>query len=372
MMFSNFPNLDNSQPARIQAELAVRAVSRSKFQLEINGNLLESDFAQRVTRLAGSGDNEINYANKGVLDQSISLTSGDVSITVNYPKPQGSSDGSEAWVDFVQINAWRNLTMVDDQMAFRDPNSTDASKTNYRLSNIHENILVWDISDPYNPINQTYNSTGNTLDFVTESSILHNFIAFNNAGTLKSAEAIGAIPNQDLRRLPAADLIIIYPEVFESEVLRLATHRENFSNLVVNSVKVSEVFNEFSSGSQDPTAIRDFAKYVLDNNPNFKYLLLFGDGSFDWKDIYGFGGNFIPVYERESFNPIFSFPSDDYYSILETNSPTDALTGKISIAIGRLPVNTLEEAKIVVDKIVNYDNSPKSYSDWRNRLVFNW
>src|SRR5690606_1570116 len=115
---------------------------------------------------------------------------------------------------------------------------------------------------------------------------------------------------------------------FRSEAERLAEHRRNFSGLQVATVDVDQIFNEFSCGQRSITGIRDFARMLYLRYPSFEFLLLFGDGSFDHRDILGQGKNFIPTFQTEnSTHPINSFPSDDYVGLLDLTEGGTSLTG---------------------------------------------
>ena len=101
-------------------------------------------------------------------------------------------------------------------------------------------------------------------------------------------------------------------------------------------------------------------------------MLLLGDGSFDYRHIYDDLNNesFIPVYEtEESFNPILSFPSDDYFALLGNNEGGN-LVGALDIAVGRIPVRTADEANIVAEKIVHYETKEETLGDWRVNILF--
>ena len=107
--------------------------------------------------------------------------------------------------------------------------------------------------------------------------------------------------------------------------------------------------------------------------PRFKYMLLMGDGSFDYKRTYPIGNlqasDFIPPYETdESFNGISAFPSDDYYALLSDTEGVD-LEGDMDIAVGRIVCKTTVEADGVVNKIKHYE-SIETLGDWRNRALF--
>jgi hypothetical protein len=369
--FFDFPNLIPEAPVRVRASMILRAEDSSRFFIRVNGQQLFSDYAQRVSVLSGTNDNIIEYARPANLAGSLSLNSGIIDLAVNYPHPR-PGDQSEGWLDFVQFNVRRQLIMDDLQMTFRDVETIGTGSATFQLGFASVNTEVWDITDPLRPIHQETTLTGSTVNFSVNTDVLREFIAFDRTGALHVPQAVGRIDNQNIHAIDQVDMAVIYHPEFESEAVRLADHRNNYSDLNVALVRIDQLFNEFSSGKTDPTAIRDFARMLYNRTERFRYLLIFGDGSFDTRDIYGLGGDFIPVYERESLNPIFSFPADDYFGILEpsTNPSSDPLDGFLSISVGRLPVKTVSEAQAVVNKIINYDVSPDAFGDWRNRLVF--
>lgn len=365
-----FPNIVTDVPAKVRAEMMLRATRNSSFTLEINGATLTSSQAGRVPTLSGEGDNETNYAYPAVINTTLALTNPGISAKVRYPNPGGVNDGSEGWLDFIQVNVRRRLTMSGNQMIFRDVESLQSPNTTFQMGNANNNLLIWDITNPLNARNQEYTLNGNTLSFGTSTTELKTFIAFDRNANFATPEAVGKIPNQNLHGIDNIDLLIVYHSDFEQEAQRLADHRANHSGLAVGLARIDQVYNEFASGRRDATAIRDFARMLYDRNNRLKYLLLMGDGSFDHKDIYGNGTNFIPTFQRDSQNPIFAFPTDDYYAILYGNNPGDPLIGNLTLAVGRLTVKTLQEASAVVNKIIKYDTNPESLSDWRNRVVF--
>lgn len=133
---------------------------------------------------------------------------------------------------------------------------------------------------------------------------------------------------------------------------------------------VDDIYTEFSSGAQDITAIRDMARMFYKRG-GLENIMLFGACSYDYKNRIIPNTNFVPVYEaRESFNRINSYCSDDYFAMvgdrfgewLETS-----VQDSMQIGIGRLPIKTIEEAKTVVDKIINYTSNPKGFGKWRNK-----
>jgi hypothetical protein len=113
--------------------------------------------------------------------------------------------------------------------------------------------------------------------------------------------------------------------------------------------------------------------WVYERSPNLRYLLLFGDATFDARNIYNQMGNpdvYLPVFQTPgSRSSIFSYPSDDFYALLDEEESA-SLNGNLDIAVGRIPARNERQAQQMVNKIIRYDNSPETLGDWRNRLVF--
>ncbi|MFN7120297.1 MAG: type IX secretion system sortase PorU, partial [Saprospiraceae bacterium] len=240
----------------------------------------------------------------------------------------------------------------------------------FQLDNANANLSIWDISNPLQPKNQAFTLNNNQITFGAATATLKTFIAFDRNQGFLEPEKVGKIANQNIHGIEQTDMIVVYHPDFEAEAQRFTQHRAQHSGLTVSAVRIDQVYNEFSSGKTDPTAIRDMVKMIYERNNRLKYLLLFGDGSFDTRNIYNLGGNFIPVYEKDDFDPVETFPSDDYFGILYNAAEFNPLSGNLNIAVGRLPVKTTSEAQAVVNKIINYDTKQEALSDWRNRLVF--
>ncbi len=367
----SFPNLDVGTPVKINAEMALRARTSSRFSLTINGQTFQSSLANSVSSsFSGANFNLNRYANIASINTTATFNQSDFDALVSYPNPQNADDQSEAWLDYIQLNVRRALSLSGNQMSFRDVQTTAFSTSTFVLSNAGNNLTIWDVTDPLRPKIQETNQSGNQSSFGVETQQLREFIAFNNASGFEEPEAVGKIANQNLHGTTRSDMLIIYHPDFEAAALQLAQHRSSHSNLAVTVTPIDLVYNEFSSGARDLAAIRDYAKMLYERDEQFRYLLLVGDGSFDARDVYGLGGNFIPVFEREALDALSSFPTDDYYGIFYGTNPENLILGSLNIGIGRLPVKTPEEAQAVVSKIIQYDVNPDAYGDWRNQLVF--
>lgn len=364
-----FPNLKSDVPVRLEAEMALRAALSSRFEIDLNNQTFSSSSATGVI-MSGPSDNITEYARISRLNTQTLLPNGNISLTLKYPYPSGAPDDSEGWLDWIQFNVRRDLVMTGRQMHFRSISSTGYPTSTFSVSGANSGIRIWDITDPLRPRQQESALSGSLLRFSVETDRLREFIAFDSSEGFLTPEAIGRIGNQNYHGLEGVDMVILYHPEFSEPARRLAEHRRSYSGLSVALVRIDSLYNEFSSGKADLTAIRDFAKLLHDRDPAFRYLLLFGDASFDFKDVYGLGSNFIPSFQREALNPLNAHPADDYFGLLSGDNPGNVLAGNMAVAVGRLTVTTAQQADDVVRKIIHYDTGSATYGDWRNRMVF--
>ncbi len=361
-----FPNLITSEPVKISSVFIARHNQSTKFSLTANNSQkLESNAMPGV--LLDKVDRD--FATSGSINSSFTSNGDGISIQLEYP---GVGDQTnKGWLDYIQLTARRKLVMTDSPMTFRDSKTLTHASSTFKISNASDNIEIWDISNSQNPKKQEAALNGSTLSFGATTTTLREFIAFRFSNSFPSPEAIGKIGNQNLHAYDDIDMVIIYHPDFVTQAEQLAAHRQNLSGLRIATVPTNLLWNEFSSGGMDPTAIRDFARMLYVRNPDFKYLLLFGDASFDYKNIYSGGGNYVPTFETlPSLNALSAYPTDDYFSYLDEGEGQTLTVSGRDIAVGRIPARNAPEAQGVVNKIIHYDTAPEVLGDWRNRTVY--
>jgi hypothetical protein len=228
------------------------------------------------------------------------------------------------------------------------------------------------------PLNVPLNTQGNKVAFQLETGELREFVAFRPGGDFPTpvfeGEGLGAVENQNLHGMGHPDMIILTVEELKEEAERLAEHRRSNDGLRVEVVLQEQVFNEFSSGTPDISATRNFMKMFYDRSGGgedyCRYLLLFGDGTFDNRgsEEQENNTNLLLTYQSpESLSPTRSYTSDDFFGMLDTDERM--YDGLLDIGIGRLPVSSPEQAGLLVDKFIAYDQ-PDNMGDWRNMICF--
>ena len=366
-----FPGIIPTFQTKVNALMVLRSLESSSFNLTINDKTLRSNMAQPVNRLDGEFANIEDYVRPAELNGKINLSDERINLTVGYPFPTGPADGSQGWLDYVEINTRCINRWTNTPLYLSDWNSLKESISGFSIENTTQDFQIWDISKAFDISAIEGNVSNATLKFsYISGGKLKKFVVFKPDNTLPIPVFISKIANQNIHASTSVNMVIICPSAFEKAAKRLAEHRIKHSNLKVSVHTVESIYNEFSSGKPDPTAIRNFARMVYQRGNQLQYVLLMGDGSYDHRNINKLGNNFIPTFQRDAYNPLYAFPSDDYYGILETTDNTDPLTGRLLVSVGRLPISSLQEAELIVDKLIRYDKQPEAFDHWRNKMVF--
>ncbi len=360
-----FPNIEPVTPIHITTQIAGKSEgSPSVLKIKANG----IDVYQNViSHFIGAYSVGNLNKNSGTVSVSTPL------ININASFTQATSN-SKCNMDYIGINARRKL-VFNGYLNVADWNSVGAGNiAEYEITNANSSTVVWDITNPLEiqKIGAQLNAT--TLTYKQDASMLHRFIVFDGSVT-KAPKYIGAVKNQNLHNLTNIDYVIITNDAFKPAALQLAVHHKNKRNYTTAVVTTQEIYNEFNSGSQDVSAIRDFIKMLYDKSTTniVRNVLFFGDASYDVKDRVKSNTNFAITYEtEESLDKNDGYCSDDFFGYLDDNENINDYTmyNILDIGVGRLPVNSLNEAYDVVTKIENYD-SPKSFGPWKNTMTFN-
>ncbi|PKP04382.1 MAG: oxidoreductase [Bacteroidetes bacterium HGW-Bacteroidetes-6] len=376
-----FANIITDSLALVRAGVAGRSSTASLFTLSSGSN------SGNISIAATSGYTS-DYAKENNGSIQFNPTSNTIPVLLTYNQ-SGNSEAS-GWLDYIQVFVWRDLLFSGNQMSFRNPVVAGIGNLcEYKLGNASSAVRVWDVSNPLHPAEVKGTLVSNEFSFTIPNDSLKQLIAFN--GVLYNTPAFnGVVSNQNLHALSQTDYLIVSHSVFRSQATaigQLHQDLEGYSYLVVDP---QSIYNEFSGGKQDPTAIRDFVKMFYDRasvpNELPKFLLLVGDASYDYKNRVTNNNNLVPTFESiNSVSPTSSYASDDFFGLLDDSEGYDC-NGSLDIAIGRLPVNSTEEADAMLVKLQKYTSQTKlevsnsncsaggciisNMADWRNQICF--
>ncbi len=363
------PGIADNTKLQLFADVLGKSVASSTVDVSLNGFSLGT---LPVEPIVEGTYNEKGKGASALFETNTAQISGnDLSVNLVYQAQRGSAHLNKVWLSYS-----RKLQLYEQQTFFRSLGSTAEPNVTFQLVTPTSQVQVWDLTNPQNPVAQGFGIQGETLSFsVHTDHQLKEFVVFDTR-TLPKPLWKGTVPSQDIKAGEIPHLLIVSFPGFVAEAERLAQFRQQHDHLTTKVVTTTQIYNEFSSGAQDITAIRNYVKYLYDQNPGqLKYLLLFGKSSYDYKNRVSNNTNFVPTYEsRNATHPIYSYASDDYYGFMEEGEGVweESFAGDhtLDIGVGRLPVKSGQEAKAVVDKLIRYSTDPSNYGAWRNEVLF--
>lgn len=372
----SIPNIVTSQGVMVSSFLAsVNGSNQSTFNYTANGTSVKS------LSLPSTGDYYRSEASFSYLSNSSSLTIG---MTLNRHNPSVL-----LYLDKIEINARRNLVFTESQLNFRDLNSVAlGSFGRFTISNVQSSYFIWDVTDRQQPkvINPTFSN--GSFEFIVATDSLREFVCSNGLN-FNQATFVKQVVTQNLHALSNKKLLIVTHPNFKSQADRLAAIHEGLGT-TTHVVTTEQVYNEFSGGSVDPTAIRWFAKmFYYRANGNLalmpENLLLFGDGTYDPKNRLADNNYYIPTYQFiTSENLLNAIVTDDYFGMLDDTESIEN-DDMMDIGVGRMVVSSNDQASQMIDKIEQYlkegintsningcnieNSSCSSFGDWRLKYV---
>ncbi len=362
-----FLHLIPAVQVKLKTRLLARSGLNSSFVLKADGESVASINLSSVNIASTTSD----YASTNTSIHTFTTDDDEMDISLNF-QDNGYS-AAECWLDYLVLNIRSQLVMTGSQMHFRDVESVGPGNiSSFQLSGAQSSFRVWDITDPYNVKELPAIYASGTLQLKARTDSLRSFILFDNTSFLTPEIIENPVPNQDLHGLDPVDMVIVSHPDFLDQANQLANLHLAQDNLRTVVATPDQIYNEFSSGAPDVSAIRDFIKMLYDRasvpEDKPRYLLLFGDGSFDNISDHKNNTNYIITYQSSnSLSPTRSYVTDDFFGILDDGE--EVVSGLIDIGIGRLPVSTVDEAQAMISKIIHY-TSPETRGEWRNMICF--
>ncbi len=363
----NFPNIVDDYKISMQTNVAARSTIESTFNFYQDDQLLLEAPVSKI--IVGT----TVYAWTSTPDTVGFYPDGDeVRIRVEYDKPGSTSIG---WMNYIALNARRYLTFNGAFMSFRDHLSVaDSAVAEFRISGSNDQMQVWDVTDIFSISSMAGEYSENIFRFRAPAEEIREYIAFDGSGFLEPV-FVEEVSNQNLHALEPVEYIIVsHPDFMEQSQRMLSLHQQldGMSGIIIQP---QEIYNEFSSGNQDPAAIRDFIRMLYEKNDRGNksmYLLLMGDASYDYLDRLADNTNFVPTYQSiEGLKLGYSFVTDDFFGMLDPDEGVNAFGKSVEIGIGRFPVHTVEQADQMVNKVEAYlTMMPNVFGNWRNRMYF--
>ena len=256
------------------------------------------------------------------------------------------------------------------------------SASSLSLADASADTRIWDVTDPSSIKKVDYKLKGNTAHWTATESGFREYAAWNPDASMPSPVRVSEVENQDLHSMAAPQMLIITaPEWHEQAEALAALHRSHTTfPLEVEVVDQDKIFNEFSSGTPHFNAFRNFAKMLWDrgggsatSDSHLRYILVFGRGIYDHRrispDVASMRTPIVPQWQTvEGADDNNSYTTEDFLAFLRDGSGENPDTDYHCVAVGRIPVTNIDEAKAAVEKTEAYMKDALK-DDWKNRII---
>ncbi len=368
----NFPNIDTATPIKLMVKTAAAAYINTDFKVSVNGQNTATIPISAITA------NSATKFNTSFLPSNTTFPASE-NIKIKLTYNNNGVPGSKGYLDNIRLFAKSKLQGYGKQFQFQyDLSASSSGVISYNISNASGISHVWDITDIYN-VTKAENQNAASFSVKANLGELRKYIVIdpkdyytplkNNNPKITNQNLKGDFYNNTI------DYAIITPTNLSVQAEKLASFHRSNSNLNVKVITLESIYQEFSSGKQDIAAIRNCIKYIYDNPLNeskkIKYVNLFGDASFDYKNRIANNTNIVPIYHALNSNSVgeSSYASDDFYGLMDANEGNiGGFFGGIDIATGRMLVKDSNQADEMVNKVIEYHDI-KSYGSWRNNFV---
>ncbi|APZ46562.1 hypothetical protein BW723_09790 [Polaribacter reichenbachii] len=373
-------NIENTQTFNIPFP---DAVSNEEITVKVGGVSNSVVSSTMDVKVNGQDLYTINYpaVNSGSLtkayavQRSATIVNSSENIDVSVTYNNNGNPSASAFLDYIEVVGKKQLRFSDFQFSFRSfEQANTTGVVEYQIENGSSAFQIWDVTNYIAPQVILNESTAANFTFKDNGGELKEYIILNE-NDFYTPEIVenSKISNQNLHAIKDVNYIVITNSELSGQAQRLADYHQANSGLSTRVVLLDEIYNEFSSGSKDITGIRDFIKHVYATNSSedtkLKYVCFFGDTSYDYKDRIASNNNIVPVkLSTISFNLASSWVTDDFFVMLEDHEGTMSSTHTVDVVSSRIPVSTISEATVVVDKTLNY-YSKEAIGDWRNTIT---
>lgn len=373
-----FNNVVTTQPATLKINTGAISDTPSSFSYEVNNNTVGTGSFPGIPR------QNTSTASQRSVFQTNNLAVSTNTINVKLTFNNGGNPSAQGYLDYIVLTVPQQLLGTGKQFKFsRRDAALQPDVVRYQFASAGTIQEVWDITDPYNITKIVNRDNAAAFSFVATGGESRVYQAVDTRDFYNPINVSNRrVANQNLKgtifrtatsNFLDIDYLIITPNFLRPEAQRLANYHITQSNLNTKVVTLEEIYTEFSEGKQDIAAIRNFVKYVYDNasapSRRVQYLNMFGDASFDYKDRIAIRDNIVPSYlSQNSESLVNSYCTDDFFTFMDPNEGDLGSNNLMDLAVGRMIVSDLKEAREMVDKTISYTAEP-AFDKWRNNIT---
>ncbi|MFM2265644.1 MAG: type secretion system sortase PorU [Bacteroidota bacterium] len=368
------PNVVAGSNSSLKVYTAAAAGNFTSFKVEANG--------QQVGNISIGPIGNYTEAVEGVLNTTFPASE---NVTIKLTYNNNGAPSADGYLDYIILKSKRKLLPTGKQFAFQyDAASNTSGVGTYQFLDATGISQIWDVTNLYDvtqksitsPNSFTINQNMGEVRKYTTVVLADTFVpSIDNETKIANQNLKGTLFQDSQGQFKDIDYLIFTPKLFQQQAEKLAQFHRSYSQLNVKVITLESIYPEFSSGKQDIGAIRNLVKYVYYNasspDKRVKYVNLFGDASYDFKNRISKFSNFVPIYHSLNSYTLgeSSFASDDFFGMMDpTEGDVDGSSRGLDIAVGRMIANSTKQADELVTKVLDY-HDVKSYGNWRNNFV---
>lgn len=327
--------------------LGLRGAGRDA-RIRANQHVLVSVNGRQVADLRWSGTDYLDTTTAFANDL---LVDGTNTLSLTMLSDTGAAV-AVAYVDSFDLTYWRRTVAADGQVSGRferlDP-------TTWQLTGFADEPLLWDVSEPDHPVVLTDGAyaAGTLRVSDPRPGFAKTYVALDPAQAAQPSVIAWQHGDALHRPTSGAEYLVITPAELAPQAQRLAAHRAG-QGLTTKVVGLQDIYDEFAGGHPEPQAIRRFLQWAVSNWPDPKpaYVVLFGDGHFDYRNFYGTSPpNALPPLLRDHAAIGTIADENGFAAVIGADDLPD-------LFVGRLPAADPAEATAIVDKLIAYDRQP--------------
>ena len=338
------------------------AVMLSAAASATNGSRFDLSIENENTSLYISPTQTLTMAAEGTVTLFSTPSSNAVDVTLHYDASGFSS--AIGYLDYIRLSYERILSGDRGQFGF--------TATNSNAYHAHGVDGIWELQP--NGTIQVFEPNSNREVYFSSNEDADRYHAYSadDVYSPKRSEYGDTYTSPQLRERLAneAEYIIITHDDFVEEANKLAAHHRTHTGLKSSVLSLSEIYDDFSAGNMDIVAIRNAIRYAYLNNSDEnkpKYVCLFGDTSYDYKDRVPNNNMIVPTYHAlNSFHLANSYMSDDFYAMMDSEEGDLSFYDRMDLAVGRILFDTKEGALAMVNKSIDYS---LANGDWQNTFT---
>lgn len=285
-------------------------------------------------------------------------------VTVEISYSSGEDIGAVGYLDFITAQYRRELLGSGGSFLFKLDSSSSIQELT--ISDAKTTTSLWELTTDI-----VHKTPTETDDFTAEvlvdaESTFYLATDFKTPTFLRRSRTF--YPSTLMQRLtnaPVITYLLITSEEYRKEAQQLVDYRNENTGLQAEIVTLEEIYEAFSTGQQDIAAIRNFIRYLYHTQgKQLKYLCLFGDTSYDYKNLTATSDMVVPTFHSvNSYSLANSYMSDDFFTMMDTGEGLLGSGDSMDIAVGRMLFTNAKEATESVSKVMEYEN-PDNIGDW--------